>query len=106
MYFFVEYFAEKCNFLQCKYKGKVYHNMLKRKVYSRIEDYLKSPKQKMLIVDGARQIGKSYIIRHLGQKMYPNYIEINMEEDKQGHQPAHLSVEPERRQEPAEAIHE
>ena len=72
--------------MQRKYKGKVYHNMLKRKVYSRIEDYLKSPKQKMLIVDGARQIGKSYIIRHLGQKMYPNYIEINMEEDKQGHQ--------------------
>lgn len=60
--------------------------MLKRKIYNRIEDYLRKPKQKMLLVDGARQIGKSYIIRHLGQKMYPNYIEINMEEDKQGYQ--------------------
>ena len=36
------------------------------------------------MIDGARQIGKSYIIRHVGQKMFPNYIEINMEEDKLG----------------------
>lgn len=28
------------------------------------------------MVDGARQIGKSYIIRHVGQKMFANYIEI------------------------------
>lgn len=38
----------------------------------------------MLIVDGARQVGKSYIIRHVGKDMFPNYIEINMEEDKLG----------------------
>ena len=38
----------------------------------------------MLLIDGARQIGKSYIIRHFGKKMFPNYIEINMEEDKLG----------------------
>ena len=36
----------------------------------------------MLLIDGARQIGKSYIIRHVGEKMFSNYIEINMEEDK------------------------
>ena len=36
------------------------------------------------MIDGARQIGKSYIIRHVGQKMFSNYIEINMEEDKLG----------------------
>lgn len=38
----------------------------------------------MLLIDGARQIGKSYIIRWVGQRMFPNYIEINMEEDKLG----------------------
>lgn len=58
--------------------------MLKRKIYNRIEAYLKAPSKKMLLIDGARQIGKSFIIRHLGKKLYPNYIEINMEEDKQG----------------------
>lgn len=36
------------------------------------------------MIDGARQIGKSYIIRWVGEKMFPNYIEINMEEDKLG----------------------
>lgn len=36
------------------------------------------------MIDGARQVGKSYIIRHVGKQMFPNYIEINMEEDKLG----------------------
>lgn len=36
------------------------------------------------MIDGARQIGKSYIIRYVGKKMFSNYIEINMEEDKLG----------------------
>jgi len=57
--------------------------MLKRKIASNIENHLKSVSNKMLVVDGARQIGKSYIIRHVGQKLFPNYIEINMELDKQ-----------------------
>lgn len=38
----------------------------------------------MLMIDGARQIGKSYIIRHIGKQLFSNYIEINMEEDKLG----------------------
>lgn len=58
--------------------------MLYRKIAKRIEQYLASRSSRMLMVDGARQIGKSYIIRHLGQKMFANYIEINMEEDKLG----------------------
>lgn len=58
--------------------------MLKRKIYKRLEQHLSSKSDKMLIVDGARQIGKSYIIRTVGQDMFPNYIEINMEADKLG----------------------
>ena len=56
--------------------------MLKRKISKKIEEYLKSDSNKMLIVDGARQIGKSYIIRFVGRKLFENYIEINMEDDK------------------------
>lgn len=56
--------------------------MLYRKIGSYIENYLQSDSNKVLIVDGARQIGKSFIIRYTGQKLYKNYIEINMEEDK------------------------
>ena len=56
--------------------------MLYRKITKRIEEYLSSDSDRMLLIDGARQIGKSYIIRHVGEKMFSNYIEINMEEDK------------------------
>ena len=58
--------------------------MLYRKITRRIENYLSSNSNRMLLIDGARQIGKSYIIRWVGQKMFANYIEINMEEDKLG----------------------
>ena len=58
--------------------------MLFRKIATRIEEYLSSDSDRMLLIDGARQIGKSYIIRHVGEMMFPNYIEINMEEDKLG----------------------
>ena len=58
--------------------------MLYRKIIDRIEKYLSSDPERMLVIDGARQIGKSYIIRWVGEKMFPNHIEINMEEDKLG----------------------
>ena len=55
--------------------------MLYRKIQKDIEEYFSSNSNKVLIIDGARQIGKTYIIRHVGQKMFPNYIELNMIED-------------------------
>lgn len=58
--------------------------MLLRKIENQIEKHLVSQNNKILIVDGARQIGKSFIIRQVGQKLFPNYIEINMEADKVG----------------------
>lgn len=57
--------------------------MLNRKIFSKIYEHLKSHPDKMLIVDGARQIGKSFIIRQAGKQLFENYIEINMEEDRQ-----------------------
>lgn len=57
--------------------------MLYRKIASKIENFLKSGKKQMLVVSGARQVGKSYIIREVGMRLYSNFIEVNMEEDKQ-----------------------
>ena len=42
--------------------------MLYRKIAKRIEDYFTSNSNRMLLVNGARQIGKSYIIRMVGQR--------------------------------------
>lgn len=58
--------------------------MLYRKITKRIEQHLLSNSNRMLLIDGARQIGKSYIIRWVGKNLFSNYIEINMEEDKLG----------------------
>ena len=55
--------------------------MLYRKIQPYIENYLKSEDNKVLIIDGARQIGKTYIVRHVGKQMFENFIEINMLED-------------------------
>lgn len=57
--------------------------MLYRKIASKIESFLKLGKKQMLVVSGARQVGKSYIIREVGMRLYSNFIEVNMEEDKQ-----------------------
>ena len=55
--------------------------MLKRKIQSYIEDYLTRGSNRILIIDGARQVGKTYIVREVGRRLFPNFIEINMEED-------------------------
>ena len=55
--------------------------MLYRKIESYIENYLKSDSNKILIIDGARQIGKTYIIRHVGKKLFTNFVEINLLQD-------------------------
>jgi predicted AAA+ superfamily ATPase len=60
--------------------------MLYRKITSYIEDYLKSDTDKILILEGARQIGKSFSIREVGARLYPNYVEINFVEDDEGDQ--------------------
>ena len=58
--------------------------MLKRKFTSVLERYLTEQTNKILLVNGARQIGKSYIIRYVGKKLYPHFVEINLQKDKEG----------------------
>ena len=60
--------------------------MLYRKITSYLEDYLKSDSDKILILEGARQVGKSFSIREVGSRLYPNYVEINFVEDDEGKQ--------------------
>ena len=58
--------------------------MLYRKIRSYIENHLRSDEDKILLIEGARQIGKSYIIRDVGTELYKNYVEINFVEDDEG----------------------
>lgn len=58
--------------------------MLYRKMEALIETHLTSDSQKILLIDGARQVGKTYLIRYVGQKLFENFIEINLVEDSLG----------------------
>ena len=58
--------------------------MLERKFTSFIERFLQEEPNKILLVNGARQIGKSYLIRYVGQKLFPQFVEINLKEDIEG----------------------
>lgn len=60
--------------------------MLYRKIESYIEDHFKTDSDKILILEGARQIGKSYIIRAVGKRLFENFVEINFVKDDEGNQ--------------------
>jgi uncharacterized protein len=55
--------------------------MFNRKIEKDINEYLNGERDKILIIDGARQVGKTYIIRKLAQQKFSNYIEINLRDD-------------------------
>ena len=58
--------------------------MLERKFTPFLEHFLKEEPNKILLINGARQIGKSYIIRYVGKKMFRHFVEINLKEDAEG----------------------
>lgn len=51
--------------------------MIKRKIYDFLCEWKNKENKSALIIKGARQVGKSYIVRDFGKNCYDNYIEIN-----------------------------
>ncbi len=58
--------------------------MLYRKIEPVIYNHLSGPSDKVLVVSGARQIGKSYILRYVGTRLFKNFVEINLIQDFDG----------------------
>lgn len=58
--------------------------MLERKFTQTLEDFLLHEPRKILLVNGARQIGKSYLIRYVGKKLFKHFVEINLKADQEG----------------------
>ena len=50
--------------------------MLKRKIAELIEQHFRDGSGRILLIDGARQVGKTYIIRYVGKKLFSNFISI------------------------------
>lgn len=60
--------------------------MLERKFTQYLEHFLTNEPDKILLVNGARQIGKSYLVRYIGKRLFKHFVEINLKEDKEGDQ--------------------
>ena len=58
--------------------------MLYRKIQEAIYQHFTSNADTVLVVTGARQIGKSFIIRHVASKIFKNVVEINLIDDYNG----------------------
>lgn len=58
-------------------------NLFERKISKEIEQYFVTDDAPILIIEGARQVGKSFIIRQLGRKYYKHFVEVNLVTDKE-----------------------
>ena len=58
--------------------------MLARKIYNVIEQHFVNKEQEIILVDRSRQVGKTYIIRKVGESSFKNFVEINMVNDSEG----------------------
>jgi len=51
---------------------------MRRAISSRLQEWKKEKNRKVLLLRGARQVGKTFIVRELG-KDFTNYLEVNFE---------------------------
>lgn len=56
--------------------------MMERKIYADLVKWKNKSGRMPLIVNGARQVGKSYILQEFGKQEFDNYIIVNLEIDK------------------------
>lgn len=52
---------------------------MKRKILQQLIDWKNSTSRKPLILNGARQVGKTFILREFGRKYYKNTVYVNLE---------------------------
>lgn len=60
--------------------------MLKRRIEQELVKWKNQPKRKALLLLGARQIGKSFIVREFAKREYTSYVEINFYEQTDARQ--------------------
>ena len=55
---------------------------MKRDIYKLLEEWKLSNRRKPLILNGARQVGKTYALKHLGKTSYESCVYLNFEKDE------------------------
>ena len=51
--------------------------MISRKIWKELQSFHLKNGTEALLVDGARQVGKTYIVRQFAKRYYKNFIELN-----------------------------
>ena len=54
---------------------------MKRKLYNDLLEWKKSKNRKPLLLQGARQVGKTYLVTEFGKKEYDHFVYLNFEQD-------------------------
>lgn len=65
----ISYICKKTKFMQ-------------RNCLQQLIEWQKSPRRKPLIIEGARQVGKTWVVKEFGNKCYKNCVYINFEQEK------------------------
>ena len=68
---------------------------MKRSAYNKLLKWKNSNKRKPLVLQGARQVGKTYLVNMFGEAEYENYIYLNFEQDTNLHSLFDSTLNPE-----------
>jgi predicted AAA+ superfamily ATPase len=58
-----------------------YNEAMKRDLYIKLGLWKLSQRRKPLILQGARQVGKTYALKYFGQQEFASYVYLNFESD-------------------------
>jgi predicted AAA+ superfamily ATPase len=67
--------------------------MMQRLIYNKLEQWKQNDARKVLMLRGARQVGKTHAVRHLAAS-FNRYLEVNLEEERSIHSFFEGSLDP------------
>lgn len=63
--------------------NKVKEFVMQRKIYDELTKWKKSDKRKPLLLTGARQVGKTYILKEFAKNEFKQFVYINLDADRE-----------------------
>ena len=55
---------------------------MKRKLYNSLIEWKNDPSRNPLVLEGARQVGKTWLLKEFGKNEYKNLVYVNCHEDE------------------------
>ncbi|MBU0504880.1 MAG: AAA family ATPase [bacterium] len=69
---------------------------MKRLLLEKLKNWQKQPSRKPLILEGARQVGKTYLLEQFGRTQFQRYHLLDFTEDSELHKQFEIDLKPER----------